>query len=709
LVEPLERRALLAAVSWDGGGDGVNFTDPLNWSNDALPTSADDVTVDVPGGTPALRLANGGVPMRSLVLREPLRIEIGGNLSVLTTAHSDLSVELEGGLILGGAWTFGFAGALVAGTVTSSRLQGVDSVTGDILLTTAGARLTVTGGLSVTGTIRMGGAGARLTFFGTQTLESGTVRFVSTQTSNFPELSVVAGALTLGDDVVVNAVTNGRGALRGDTYTNRGTIAMADSANLSINVPVAFLNEGQMTAVSGGLIHLLAMLEFRNEAGATLTAGPGGTVAIQGTDGGQANVNTRFWKNAGTIAVNDGVLYLGGTVKSAEIGTIQRSGGVVRLNGVLDNAGNTFAPPVGVGPWVLDNGRIVGGTVNLSLSDNTFNPANRFVGPIVFNGNLNLSNLTVESGVDLNGTAVIRDELILEGSQTIAGGTWRFQNPLSFPPPSHPALHIVGNATVTLGDDVTVDAGYVNLGLRANATGGGTLINEGLIELRPTVSANLRSRINPGNAFGNAGTLRVQDGADVTISPAGSGFLNEGLLQVGQTSNQRLLAIEGLFSNTGVLDVNSVAEISPTSAGLLASVADQTATGYNGGAWDGPGIRSSRAAASAAANDAVGYAVINFATPVLRVRYTRVGDADANGGVNLGDFNQLAANFGVTGNARWDQGDFNFDRNVNLADFNLLAANFGGVVSAPASRSEREQFGNGEDEERRDDGDGLLG
>src|SRR5204862_6693234 len=32
LGEQLERRALLAAVSWDGGGNDFNWSNPLNWS-----------------------------------------------------------------------------------------------------------------------------------------------------------------------------------------------------------------------------------------------------------------------------------------------------------------------------------------------------------------------------------------------------------------------------------------------------------------------------------------------------------------------------------------------------------------------------------------------------------------------------------------------------------------------------------------------------
>ena len=53
------------------------------------------------------------------------------------------------------------------------------------------------------------------------------------------------------------------------------------------------------------------------------------------------------------------------------------------------------------------------------------------------------------------------------------------------------------------------------------------------------------------------------------------------------------------------------------------------------------------------------------------------GDANRDGVVNLADFNTLAANFGTTSGATWEQGDFTGDGAVNLADFNTLAANFG--------------------------------
>ena len=44
-IETLESRRLLAAVSWDGGGDGTSWNDPLNWSGDVLPTVDDDAFI----------------------------------------------------------------------------------------------------------------------------------------------------------------------------------------------------------------------------------------------------------------------------------------------------------------------------------------------------------------------------------------------------------------------------------------------------------------------------------------------------------------------------------------------------------------------------------------------------------------------------------------------------------------------------------------
>ena len=111
------------------------------------------------------------------------------------------------------------------------------------------------------------------------------------------------------------------------------------------------------------------------------------------------------------------------------------------------------------------------------------------------------------------------------------------------------------------------------------------------------------------------------------------------------------------------------------------------AQGYAGGTWAGGGITSSQAGVTP--GHALGYAESVAADgpgeggpyPAILVRYTRYGDANLDGVVNLNDFNRLAAHFGASG-AHWDEGNFNFDGNVNLNDFNLLAAHFGQAAGA---------------------------
>jgi len=114
-------------------------------------------------------------------------------------------------------------------------------------------------------------------------------------------------------------------------------------------------------------------------------------------------------------------------------------------------------------------------------------------------------------------------------------------------------------------------------------------------------------------------------------------------------------------------------------------------SGYNGDAWNGPGIISSAAQTSTNgllyglghADGADGVAA-GLTSGQIEVMYTLIGDANLDGLVNGSDFNILAANFNqsVTG---WDQGDFNYDGLVNTADFNELAANFNQGVSGAAS------------------------
>ena len=113
-------------------------------------------------------------------------------------------------------------------------------------------------------------------------------------------------------------------------------------------------------------------------------------------------------------------------------------------------------------------------------------------------------------------------------------------------------------------------------------------------------------------------------------------------------------------------------------------------SGYNGGAWNGPGIMSS--AAQTETNGlryGIGYSdgkdgvVAGLTSQQIEIAYTLLGDANLDGLVNAADFTILAANFNQPVTA-WDQGDFNYDGLVNAADFTALAANFNQSVGSAA-------------------------
>jgi hypothetical protein len=150
----------------------------------------------------------------------------------------------------------------------------------------------------------------------------------------------------------------------------------------------------------------------------------------------------------------------------------------------------------------------------------------------------------------------------------------------------------------------------------------------------------------------------------------------------------------GVSAITGELDLtNNDLIVDYTTQSPLPTVRQYIISGHNAGAWDGPGINTSRGTAStfglgyAEASDLfttfpASYIGHTVDSSTVIVSFTRYGDANLDGIVDLNDFNRLAANFGST-SAVWSAGDFTYDGVVNLDDFNRLAANFGQIAAGP--------------------------
>src|SRR5262245_38442977 len=104
-IESLERRALLAAVSWVGGSAG-NWNVPGNWSGGGVPVAADDVTI---GAGSTVTIDSNVGTIRSLT---------SNGLVVIAAGSLVIS---NGGLCSGsgsGVWLQG--GTLTANTVAAT-------------------------------------------------------------------------------------------------------------------------------------------------------------------------------------------------------------------------------------------------------------------------------------------------------------------------------------------------------------------------------------------------------------------------------------------------------------------------------------------------------------------------------------------------------------------------------------------------------------
>jgi hypothetical protein len=195
---------------------------------------------------------------------------------------------------------------------------------------------------------------------------------------------------------------------------------------------------------------------------------------------------------------------------------------------------------------------------------------------------------------------------------------------------------------------------------------------------------------NNGTIFLNAGSVAG------TISGTGNLTIdNEATLQLASaslTNTQGALTLNG----TGTLDITDNAMVIDYGAGNpspTAMIAGEIKSGYNGDAWNGTGIISSKVAAvNAALHNPHAYAVAyaNASDPAVAVDHFTpgtvviepaiVGDANLDGKVNFSDFQLLSASFNQP-NTSWDQGNFNYGTGTNFTDFQLLAANFNDSTS----------------------------
>jgi hypothetical protein len=388
---------------------------------------------------------------------------------------------------------------IASSSYTQSALDGV-TVNGDLDLTTGFARVRIQNGLTLNGTARIDNNGA-LAFIGNQTFDNASVVFEG----NSGYLSAEGNTtLTLGPAMVV----------RGKT----GTISRPIIQGLSSHI----INQGLISADTAGGTLTINPVQFTN------------TGTVEEKDGGNTDITSGTWSNAGLVTATGGALALGGsftntgTVQTdaaavdlkgsftkASLGTFLRTGGSVQVSGLLNLTGDTLTLDSASGSWTLNGGTVRGGTVAQAAG-----------GRLLFSGNAQntLDGVAVSGDLDLTtGSArlLVRNGLALTGTVRIDNngglgftGTQAFDNASVVFEGNSGSLSAEGNGTVlTLGPATVVRGKSGTIGQSFFLGGNTHIVNQGLI------SADVAGgtlRVSPAQ-FTNTGTVEQKDGGTIVV------------------------------------------------------------------------------------------------------------------------------------------------------------------------------------------------
>jgi hypothetical protein len=451
----------------------------------------------------------------------------------------------------------------------------------------------------------------------------------------------------------------------------------------------AFSNTGSVTANTNasGTYRMQLVVDFNANpvviGGQTFNDGAGTLYVKQLADADGNPVNDVFRLAAPTTAnVNMGLATGMGTFGAANPANWNGVMARVANNGGIDNIVFGSGLPVTPPTWAADAGNWLSSgnwylTVpNAAGAEADFTMGARSSSTVFADSPVTVGTLKFDNpfGYVIAGAASLTLQTVSGAALVdVQAGSHKINLPLIIA--SDTTLNVAPGATLRISDPVTV-----NSGKSVTQTGGGLVIYESNVTLQS--SSNL--------AFANSTfvhALTVASNATASIMPSpvsGSRVLQADTLSLSGSTD----------AWSGKLDLGNNDFILRN--GTLAQLSNQVKSGYSNGAWNGGGISSSAAPASAG-QTGLGYAsaasLFNLTgtgtatfdgqtvdANSLVVKYTYNGDANLDGKVDTLDFNLLAANFGGTGKV-WIQADFNFDGKVDTLDFNKLAANFGRQLS----------------------------
>jgi hypothetical protein len=434
-----------------------------------------------------------------------------------------LTGTIQSGTIVDGGSGIAFGGGALDGVEYDGTMTlggTVDIYDGITLKNAAGAG---------NGAVKVTGNGSELNFYGTQTVNNATITLGSA--GNAAYLGAIGAStptdtLTLGAGLTID-VAGGQ--------VNFGFAAGGTAAD--------FVNNGTINAgVSGGQLSTYA-------AGFTNA----GTINLKNRQ--IFLVRSLAFKNSGTINVTGGAtLDLAPNLDTAALGTIVvSSGGVVELDGALDNSGATLSVGTNYAlSRVTLDGTIGSGTIVDGGNGIAFN--NGTLDGVTYEGTMRLNTANAKAniydGITLTGAGGVGSgtvnvtgasaELNFVGTQTVDNARINLGNSSSSD--SLTATPATATSTLTLGTNLTI----ANVGLDVSV-GGGKIVNKGKIT---AATANGAFFIG-GTDFSNSGTITAANGESLTITGP---FENTGKVIV---TNGATLHLSGTIAGAELGTINA--------------------------------------------------------------------------------------------------------------------------------------------------------
>jgi fibronectin-binding autotransporter adhesin len=620
---------------WQGGTDTWNnaTNNATNWSDGALPTTAQNVKVGIgAGGTVTYNDANDTV--------NSLTIQQGTSTGYILAFDSADTLTATNGVTIGSG--------------------------GEIDVETSGAALDASSLTNTGGTLKIGGNGG-----GTVTLTPTTA---GTGLGNAGTVDVNAGGtLALNDGTLAGSGQSG-------TYDNAsaGTIALAGGTVQGVDGTERVTNEGAITG-NGSLTNLIlvstgtitptggALTVTPSSSGlendGSIVIGAGDTLAVTGPDGntflggsgstqgGAVTVDGGTWTNSGFVQVggngatstilveNGGTASEDGTGISLDIGQAAGSTGSLTVTGAgstwsdLNPGGGMLVGDAGAGAVIVANGGSVS-TLNATIGGNGTSTG---TGSLSVDGTgssfASSTYLTVgDSGtgslaVTNGGTVSVTTDLTLgsgsgaTGTATVSGGSLDVGGTLAVGPAGKGSSLAVGT-----GGQVTASVLHVYSG--SSTTDDGT-IDIGTASTPGTVDSAGSMTVGSGSA------LDVLDGGSVTNEAGG-----QWLMQGGSVS-------AGAFANAGTVSGNGTIGPQVQNTGTV-EAAGGTLTASGGVTGTGTVQTDSGATLSLGGNSSAGTLTNNGTLALGTNSITVSGDYD-NGGFGTGNSFNAHANVSGSG------------------------------------------------------------